>query len=93
MAAQLVVSRRWHQPTITVDVTADSIALTMSFDDVVRALAVELGNPVGILTREQLRVRLEAAAARVVQGVKDASALAPPIPARETIAPTTPSES
>lgn len=85
MAAHLVVSRRWHNPTITVEVTGDGIALGVPFADVLDALATELGNPVGILTRAQLKAKLVAAAVRVVDGVKEASAHAPPIPAKETI--------
>jgi hypothetical protein len=86
LAPTVVVSRLWHKPEIAIEVSGEGIALGMQFDDVIDALVEELGNPVTILTREQLRVRIKAAAGRVVEGIKAASAQAPPIPARETIA-------
>jgi hypothetical protein len=55
----VVVSRKWHEPFIRVDVTEIGIGVTMTLDDFVRALAIEAG--VADLT---------AAAARVITGVK-----------------------
>lgn len=55
----VVVSRKWHEPFIRVDVTTVGIGVTMTLEDFVQALAHE----VGLET-------LQAAAERVVAGMK-----------------------
>jgi hypothetical protein len=55
----VVVSRKWHEPFIRVDVTSIGIGVTMSLDDFVVALEVESGQP-----------GLAGAAERVVAGMK-----------------------
>lgn len=55
----VVVSRKWHEPFIRVDVTEIGIGVTMTLEDFVLALEKEAGcGP------------LSAAAARVIAGVK-----------------------
>lgn len=57
----VVVSRRWHEPFIRMDVTEVGIGITMSLDDFVLALAKEAGVPEAKLTE---------AAERVTSGMK-----------------------
>lgn len=66
----VVVSRRWNNPTITIDVTADEIAIAMPIEQFLEAAALEVGNPVGILTGGQLRNKLLAAAEVVIDAMK-----------------------
>lgn len=54
----VVVSRKWHEPFIRVDVTTVGIGVTMTLEDFVQALGQEAG------------VDLQAAAERVVAGMK-----------------------
>lgn len=54
----VVVSRKWHEPFIRVDVTTVGIGVTMTLEDFVEALSHEAG------------VDLRAAAERVVAGMK-----------------------
>ena len=55
----VVVSRKWHEPFIRIDVTEVGIGVTMTLDDFVQALEKEAGcGP------------LSAAAVRVIAGIK-----------------------
>lgn len=57
----VVVSRKWHEPFIRVDVTTIGIGITMTLEDFVQALELETG------------ASLRAAAERVVSGMKSES--------------------
>lgn len=54
----VVVSRKWHEPFIRVDVTEVGVGVTMTLEDFVGALEAETGTS------------LSAAAARVIAAVK-----------------------
>jgi hypothetical protein len=54
----VVVSRKWHEPFIRVDVTEVGIGVTMTLEDFVQALEAESG------------ADLAAAAQRVIDGLK-----------------------
>lgn len=54
----VVVSRKWHEPFIRVDVTTVGVGVTMTLEDFVQALGAEAGTD------------LQAAAERVVAGMK-----------------------
>jgi len=54
----VVVSRKWHEPFIRVDVTEVGIGVTMTLEDFVQALETESG------------ASLTAAAQRVIDGLK-----------------------
>lgn len=58
----VVVSRKWHEPFIRIDVTSVGIGVTMTLDDFIAALEHEAGAP------------LREAAARVVSGMKQETA-------------------
>ena len=50
MEKQLVtVSRKWHEPFIRVDVTSVGIGITMSLEDFLIAMAIELSAPTEVL--------------------------------------------
>ena len=57
----VVVSRKWHEPFIRVDLTSVGIGITMTLDDFITALELEAGTP------------LTEAAKRVVSGMKQES--------------------
>ena len=57
----VVVSRKWHEPFIRVDITSIGIGITMTLDDFITALEHETGAP------------LTEAAKRVVSGMKQES--------------------
>lgn len=62
MEKQLVtVTRKWHEPFIRVDVTEAGIAITMTLEDFVAALACEMGADANAVS---------AAASKVVAGMK-----------------------
>jgi hypothetical protein len=66
MDKQLVtVTRKWHEPFIRVDVTEVGIGITMTYEDFVTAMSMELGLPVSVVL---------SAAERVVDGMKRESA-------------------
>jgi hypothetical protein len=60
----VVVSRKWHEPFIRVDVTSVGIGITMTLDDFITALERESG------------ATLRQAAERVVSGMKQESSKA-----------------
>lgn len=60
----VVVSRKWHEPFVRVDVTGVGIAITMTMEDFVEALRQETGTDVS------------AAAARIVKFMKQESSKA-----------------
>ena len=47
----VVVSRKWHEPFIRVDVTGVGIAVTMTMEDFVEALRQETGHDVAPAAR------------------------------------------
>lgn len=57
----VVVSRKWHEPFIRVDITGVGIGVTMTMDDFVEALRQETGHDV------------RAAAERIIAYVKQES--------------------
>lgn len=57
----VVVSRKWHEPFIRLDVTNIGIGITMTLDDFIEALERESGASV------------RAAAVRVIDGMKQES--------------------
>lgn len=64
------ISRHWHKPEISIKVTNKEIQIELELADFIRALAAEIGNPAGILTRAQLLAKLEAAAEVVTVAMK-----------------------
>lgn len=69
----LTVSRHWHTPTIHTEVSGEGIALALPWDDVVKALAVELYAAGRWLTQAQLEQKLEQASANVLAKIKEES--------------------
>lgn len=64
------ISKNWHKPEITLEVTDTELEISMPLSDFIKALAVEVGRPIGILTTTQLLEKLEAAAAAVTLSMK-----------------------
>lgn len=68
------VSRLWNHPQIETRITLTGIALSMSLEDFLHALAQEAGSPALLLTVGGLEARLLEASGRVVAGIKEESA-------------------
>lgn len=66
----VIVSRQWHKPEISIDVTQVGIEIALPLDDFLQALAVKYGNPASTVTQAQHLERLRAAAAAVADGMK-----------------------
>jgi len=64
------ISREWHNPQISIDVTAQEIAIEMPLIDFIKAMVAEAGNPAALLTRSQLERALQDAARRVCASMK-----------------------
>lgn len=64
------ISRDWHNPTIKIDITNESIGVSMALSDFLTAVATEIGNPIAIATRAQLAKKLTAAVLTVTESMK-----------------------
>lgn len=64
------ISREWHNPTIRIVVTDDSIGISMPLDDFILAMNEEYGNPAATITRAQHLAKLRAAADAVALSMK-----------------------
>jgi|LakMenEpi03Aug12_release.lakeMendotaPanAssembly.Ray.scaffolds.fasta_scaffold769403_2 hypothetical protein len=62
----LVVSRKWHEPKISVVVNVEGISMAMTMEDFVRAFCTEMGHP-------ELADKALAAGQEVVNEMKQAS--------------------
>ena len=54
----IVISRKWHEPSIRIDITDSGIGITITLDDFITALGVEA------------KVNLHTEAKRVIDGLK-----------------------
>lgn len=74
--SQIVVTRRWGDPTIRVLVEVDNkkISITMPEEEYKKAMLIEMGGIWKTLTRKQLAIKFEAAHQKVIQAMKDATA-------------------
>ena len=66
----VVISREWANPEIRIQVNANGIALGISLDDFMAAVADEVGNPTLMLTKAQLATKMQAAKGVVLEKVK-----------------------
>lgn len=64
------ISKDWHKPEITIEVTDTQLEISMELGDFMKAVAAQVGRPIGILTQAQLLAKLEAAAAAVTTSMK-----------------------
>jgi hypothetical protein len=68
------VSRHWDNPAITVAVHSDGIAIQITLEDLLRALAYEIDHPAFAMTRAGIEKRMLAAVGTVLNKVKESSA-------------------
>lgn len=66
----VLVSRVFGQPIINVGISQDRIAIDMTLDDFLAAVAEQYGNPATTLTKAQHLTRLATAATVVVESMK-----------------------
>ena len=69
----VVISREWSKPEIKIQVNSNGIALAISLDDFVTALAAEVGSPTLLLTKAQLAAKMDFAKQVVLEKVKQES--------------------
>lgn len=69
----VLVARRWDNPTITVTVTEEGIAIAMPITDFVKSLTAQIGNPAMILTQAGLQKELQIAADVILTEMKAAT--------------------
>jgi hypothetical protein len=76
MADQVAVtiSRHWHEPKIHTVVSGEGIAMALLLDDYVKALTLELYAEGRWWSREQLEQKVQQAAKRVLDRIKEESA-------------------
>jgi hypothetical protein len=70
---KLVISRYWHNPTISITVGTEGIELETSLEDVVKAVIAEIGSPLMITNTTQLEKKAIIALDTVVRKIKEAS--------------------
>ena len=73
MSTVVHVSRKWHNPLISVTVDNQEIGLTMTLDDYLLALSKELKHPITIVSRRTLLKELRLCAAKLEIGIKESS--------------------
>jgi hypothetical protein len=67
---KVIISRKWSHPEIDAFIDSEKVGASMKLSDFVDALAAEIGSPMGIMTRAQLKVRMLAAASVVAEEMK-----------------------
>lgn len=71
MKRAVVVSRQWNNPAIEMWVSDEEIGIQMSLSEFWDSIVEEMGNPTLIVSKAQLRARLEAAANQVLTEMKN----------------------
>lgn len=68
----LTISRYWHTPTIRTQITKDGIALTIAWEDFLKALSAEMGATV-TLSSDGTFTKLRTCATAVCERIKEES--------------------
>jgi hypothetical protein len=76
-STSVVVSRRWNDAAVTVQVSNAGLAMSVSIEDFVRALVASMPSPALEFTKSALESAAIAAIPAVLEGIKEASAHAP----------------
>jgi len=71
--AAVIISRKWNNPKIMAVVNKEGISLGMELEKFVDSLAEEIGSPLLLSSKEQLRKKLHQAAKLVVDEIKEGS--------------------
>ena len=66
----VTITRFWHEPKIHHEITVEKIAIGITLEDYLLALAEEVGNPTLLLTKLQLKLALQKASRKVIEAVK-----------------------
>jgi len=70
----VTVSRHWHEPQIHTVVSGEGIAMALLLDDYLKALTVELYAQGRWWSQDQLELKVQQAARKVLDRVKEESA-------------------
>lgn len=70
----VVISRHWGNPEIRITVNQEKIELLTNINDFVDAVLTEIGSPVLLMTKKQLRRRANNAVLVAIEKIKEASA-------------------
>jgi hypothetical protein len=66
----LTIMRKWGNPDIKLWIDTEEIGIQIKLDDFIEALINEVGSVTTILTRKQIRERIEKSSRTVIEAVK-----------------------
>lgn len=69
----VTISRYWNQPYIKINVTDESISLSISMDDFLSAVKKEIGSVRWVVKDETFEYRLDKAVRSVLEKIKEES--------------------
>lgn len=70
---KITVTRKWHNPKISITVDSEQISLSMDMDDFITALIKEIGSVTTVFTQKTFADKVSAAKDRVIEGIKEES--------------------
>lgn len=69
----VVISRHWHNPTITVTILRDGIGVGMSLEDLCKAIVADMPHPALTMTRTGLEKNILSTLESVLNKAKEAT--------------------
>ncbi len=73
MKELVTISRHWNKPYIQVNVTDESISLSITLDDFLSAVKKEIGSVRWVVKDETFELRLDKAVKSVLEKIKEES--------------------
>jgi hypothetical protein len=70
----VITSRKWDETKIEVFITDKRIGIHMDLNDFITAVIAEVGSPAPVMRRKTLRSRIEKAAYKIINEMKEQSA-------------------
>jgi len=74
LKSKIVTLRRWDNPAVQTFLDTKTIGASMDLTDFIDALVEEMGNPATLLTKAQLKQKLETASTAVIAELKKSTA-------------------
>ena len=69
----VTISRYWNHPEIYTMVTSEDISLSISLDDFIKALKLEIGSVAWIFTKTAFNSKLDKTISTVIERIKEES--------------------
>lgn len=70
MKTKLIVSRKWHQPTIETFLSAEEVGSSIDLNDFLTALVEHIGNPTLLVTKTALAKKVQEASDAVLDEMR-----------------------